>query len=400
MGFEEFINESEANTPEEIVGVTVYYLMVYGGEETIQSSIAHDILDLYSFNISESAIALKLNKLKEEEYLKYLHRTNAPSGFVLTREGMERFEELTPIVETTEEGFEIADNDGTPQKQAEEKQWDVFISHASEDKEEFVDPLANTLEERGLDVWYDDFQISIGDSIPEEIDKGLSESEYGVVVLSHQFFQKDWTKKELNSLISMDTAQEDNLILPVWYNITAKEVSDYSPLLASPKAITTNGTDIKQVASKITNEIDIEKEPNGDNFDSRTVDYIAELIAKTWTGDDLSRFFERQGFEIDWDAATEGKIREYIGTAPVEASERGIDLDNERKKAVQDVIEEVNQSEDKSIENIIEQAANPKSHLGKTERHSQIVSDLNEALRHDQLKVSSEGEITSLDSSN
>jgi hypothetical protein len=243
------------------------------------------------------------------------------------------------------------------------------------------------------------YQISIGDSIPEEIDKGLSESEYGVVVLSHQFFEKDWAKEELNSLISMNATQEDNLILPVWYKINDEEVSDYSPLLASRKAITTDGNDIEEVASKIANHIDIGEEPNGDDFDSRTVDYIAELIAETWTGDDLSRFFETQGFEIEWDAAKEGSTQEYIATFPVEAKEKGIDLESAREYEVQNVLEKINQDKTESIKQVVEHAANPKSHIGNTERHSQVVSDLNEALRHEQLKVSSEGEITSLDSS-
>ncbi len=68
--------------------------------------------------------------------------------------------------------------------------YDVFICHASEDKQEFVDPLAKSLEEAGLKVWYDRFVLKLGDDIAEKIDQGLANSRYGVVVLSKTFLAK------------------------------------------------------------------------------------------------------------------------------------------------------------------------------------------------------------------
>lgn len=108
---------------------------------------------------------------------------------------------------------------------------DVFISHASEDKEEIARPLAEALRERGLSVWYDEFTIKLGDSLRRTIDQGLKESKYGIVILSHNFFAKDWPQKELDGL----TARERNgkkIILPIWHNITKEEIEEYSPTLA------------------------------------------------------------------------------------------------------------------------------------------------------------------------
>ena len=62
-------------------------------------------------------------------------------------------------------------------------QHDVFVSHASEDKEAFVAPLAKILSQLGLKVWYDEFSLKLGDSLSRSIDKGLSESTFGIVVL-------------------------------------------------------------------------------------------------------------------------------------------------------------------------------------------------------------------------
>lgn len=36
---------------------------------------------------------------------------------------------------------------------------DLFISHASEDKEELVRPLAAELMKYGVDIWYDEFEL-------------------------------------------------------------------------------------------------------------------------------------------------------------------------------------------------------------------------------------------------
>jgi hypothetical protein len=69
--------------------------------------------------------------------------------------------------------------------------WDVFISHASEDKD-FVRPLAVSLNQLGVDVWYDEFALELGDSLSKSIDKGLVNCKYGLVVISPAFIGKGW----------------------------------------------------------------------------------------------------------------------------------------------------------------------------------------------------------------
>jgi TIR domain len=110
--------------------------------------------------------------------------------------------------------------------------YDVFISHASEDKDRFVRPLAEALVRRGLSVWYDEFSLTVGDSLTASIDDGLSHSRYGIVVLSDHFFAKRWTKRELGGLVSRETAESKKLILPIWLGITRDQVVAASPTLA------------------------------------------------------------------------------------------------------------------------------------------------------------------------
>ena len=118
------------------------------------------------------------------------------------------------------------------------KRWDVFISHASEDKP-FVRPLAQALQEAGLSVWYDETALEVGDSLRKKIDEGLGHSRYGIVVLSHQFFAKNWPQKELDGLVSKEI-WGTKVILPVWHNLTFDVVRSYSPMLSGIVAANSN----------------------------------------------------------------------------------------------------------------------------------------------------------------
>jgi hypothetical protein len=111
------------------------------------------------------------------------------------------------------------------------KQWDVFICHASEDKEGFVRPLASALQESGLSVWYDESSLNVGDSLRRAIDEGLNNSRYGIVVLSNNFFAKNWPQHELDGLMSKEILGT-KVILPVWHQIAFEEVRNKSPMLA------------------------------------------------------------------------------------------------------------------------------------------------------------------------
>ena len=116
------------------------------------------------------------------------------------------------------------------------EQYDVFISHASEDKEAFVRPLANALHDLGVSVWYDEFALSLGDSLSRSIDRGLSQSRYGLVVLSPDFFKKNWPEYEFRGLTAKEM-QGGKVILPIWYGVTAEEVVRWSPPLADKYAL-------------------------------------------------------------------------------------------------------------------------------------------------------------------
>ena len=136
------------------------------------------------------------------------------------------------------------------------KKWDVFISHAGEDKDELVRPLAGALRSRGISVWYDEFSLKMGDSLRASIDYGLANSRYGVVVLSKDFFSKRWPMQELNGLTTRE-ADGKKVILPIWHKVDFEEVREFSPMLADRLAsASTVGVDklVQDIAEALEQE--------------------------------------------------------------------------------------------------------------------------------------------------
>lgn len=124
--------------------------------------------------------------------------------------------------------------------------YDFFISHASEDKEAFVRPLALQLAAAGVRVWFDESELRIGDSLRQSIDHGLVNSRYGVVVLSPAFFAKNWTQYELDGLTSRQMMGQ-KVILPVWYNVGREEVAAVSPTLADTMAFVSASMTVEEM---------------------------------------------------------------------------------------------------------------------------------------------------------
>jgi hypothetical protein len=136
----------------------------------------------------------------------------------------------------------------------EEKNFDVFICHASEDKEPVVRPLAHALRDAGFAVWYDEFELRIGDSLRRKIDHGIANSRLGVVVLSEAFFAKDWPNYELDGLVTQDVSGEQG-ILPIWHKISKREVITFSPPLAGKIARNTTDWTVEEIAAEIAEVI-------------------------------------------------------------------------------------------------------------------------------------------------
>lgn len=129
--------------------------------------------------------------------------------------------------------------------------WDVFISHASEDKAAIAEPLAEELRARGLRVWLDKTELRIGDSLRRKIDYGLAHSTFGIVILSKSFFAKGWPQYELDGIIGM-SINGNQRMLPIWHEIARDEIAKQSPSLVDKIARNTAVNTVAEIADEIT----------------------------------------------------------------------------------------------------------------------------------------------------
>jgi TIR domain len=151
---------------------------------------------------------------------------------------------------TTERYLESSEHgNAEPVAAVDDEVRDAFISHASEDKDSVARPLAVHLRELGHSVWFAEYELLVGDSLSEAIDRGLSRSRFGVVILSRSFFAKDWPRRELKGMVAKEMIDGERVILPVWHEIDARDVASFSLPLADMLAVRTSaGLDVVAVS--------------------------------------------------------------------------------------------------------------------------------------------------------
>lgn len=132
--------------------------------------------------------------------------------------------------------------------------YDAFISHATEDKDTVVRPLAAALVRKGFRIWYDETELRVGDGLRKSIDRGLRKSRYGIVILSKAFFAKNWPQYELDGLAAKEIRGK-KVILPVWHGVGARDVFKYSPSLSDKVALNTSSLTISEIAGRLGREL-------------------------------------------------------------------------------------------------------------------------------------------------
>ena len=194
-------------------------------------------------------------------------------------------------------------------------EWDAFISHATEDKDRFVRPLAHALTALGAKVWYDEFSLKLGDSLSASIDQGLAKSRFGIVVVSPAFISKPWPKRELQGLVACEI-EGRSVILPVWHEVERKDVLAFSPPLADKLAASTANMKAEEIALQILSVI-------RPDIAGKTPHDELLRIASGEAVDDLRSELER----------IKGQLQEFqcphCGSALVESQQ--VPLDNEEK---------------------------------------------------------------------
>ena len=154
--------------------------------------------------------------------------------------------------EMTQKGLNLLLRDGAYAKSRSDHDKPLaFISHDSRDKDAFVTDLVRELSIRLCPVWYDEYRLKPGDSLREQIESGLKSCRRCIVILSKNFFSNPgWTKKEFDSIYTREIIKAENVIIPVWLDVTKDDVFDYSPSLADRLGIPAS-LGAEEVASRL-----------------------------------------------------------------------------------------------------------------------------------------------------
>ena len=116
-------------------------------------------------------------------------------------------------------------------------EYDVFLSHANSDKEDLVDALHASLDKLGVKIFYDKKTLEWGDIWKDRILAGTRKAEFAIIVISKNFFDREWTEKELNQFLNRQNKNGQKLILPIVHNITNEDLRKKYPSIADIQAI-------------------------------------------------------------------------------------------------------------------------------------------------------------------
>lgn len=130
------------------------------------------------------------------------------------------------------------------------KKRDFFVCHASNDKPTFVAPFVEALIRKGMTVWYDEYDITIGDDLLAKINDGLANSDFGIVVLSPDFFaaHTTWTSREVGAFTARKDVDGKSHTLPLWHNVTKAEVVARNPILGGLHAWKTSEHSVEELS--------------------------------------------------------------------------------------------------------------------------------------------------------
>ena len=127
---------------------------------------------------------------------------------------------------------------------------DLFISHASEDKPQYIYPLTKALSARQVTFWLDEAEIHWGDSVVGKINEGLRETRFALLCLSHNFLKRRWPEAEMSSVLSLQHSDGVKRVLPLILN-SKDDVLRHYPLIAGI-AFREFGTEPEKIASEIS----------------------------------------------------------------------------------------------------------------------------------------------------
>lgn len=153
-----------------------------------------------------------------------------------------------------EDLFEIIDfieslsNDSDASSTKKCAEYDVFISHANIDKGDLIEELYQSLNKLGVSIFYDKESLEWGDNWKERILNGTKKAEFAIIVISNNFFGREWTERELSEFLNRQNRNGQKLILPILHNVTINQLYEKYPTVADLQAIESSKYTCDQIA--------------------------------------------------------------------------------------------------------------------------------------------------------
>lgn len=171
------------------------------------------------------------------------------SGAIITlsNSGKEYFVNKEAAEKRVEEVTEM-----TPKQR---KQYDVFISHANADKLEYVNELYMEIRKLGISIFYDSDVLSWGDKWKDVIINGTESSEFAIIVISENFFDREWTERELTEFLNRQNESGQKIILPLLHKISVDDLKAKYPDVGEIQCISTDKYSKDQVALLLAKEL-------------------------------------------------------------------------------------------------------------------------------------------------
>lgn len=146
--------------------------------------------------------------------------------------------------------IEKQNNIVSEQKKHEATTYDVFVSHANKDKKEYVEELKSSFEKLNIKIFYDKDSLEWGDNWKKRILDGVSKAKFAVIVISENYFGREWTEKELNQFLRRQNASGQKIILPILHNITVEQLRERYPEIADIQALDSSKYSCDEIALK------------------------------------------------------------------------------------------------------------------------------------------------------
>ena len=230
-----------------------FYKLPSNSEQLLSELVEAENPSKYLYNKYKNANS------KEQDILHGIIKELCENGFidVIWADNCPVIVNLNNSARTYQEQLAEYDNDSNNNhnRKKDVALYDVFISHANKDKNDYVNDLKQSLDKLGINIFYDKDTLEWGDKWKDKILEGVAKAEFAIIVISENFFDREWTEKELNEFLNRQNTNGQKIILPILHNITTAQLKEKYPDVADIQALNSADYSCDEIALKFAGQL-------------------------------------------------------------------------------------------------------------------------------------------------